>query len=573
MQTTLTDILLSTGKISQKEALAIKKELSETKESEEDFLLKKFPEDIVFDAKSKFFGVPLKKLESNFVVPNNVLSLIPEEVAGNYKFIPLAKDGSLLQIGMVNPQDLRASDAIKFILTSKNLNAQIFLITNSQFEKLFKHYSALGTEVKEALESFEDEEISKRNIKDNLEEEKQQSMDEDAPISKVVSVIFKHAYEGRASDIHIEPMEKDTRVRFRIDGTLHASLTIPKDTHSSIVSKIKILSNLKIDEMRVPQDGRFRTRIGGNPVDFRVSTFPTVEGEKVVLRLLDPNASVKSMEERGFMGYSLKAIERAFKKPFGMILTTGPTGSGKSTTLQSAVGVLNNEKVNIVSLEDPVEYYIDGVNQSQVRPEINYSFASGLRSILRQDPDVIMVGEIRDSETAALSVHAALTGHVVLSTLHTNDAIGVIPRLIDMEVEPFLLPSSLNLIIAQRLVKKLCNECKEEIRPRGRAKEILDENIAQMPKFLQEELKKEELTIYQAKGCPACGNKGTIGRTVIFEVLEMTDELKDIILSGEIEEKIGEEAKRQNMITMRQDGILKALKGIVLLEDVLQSTI
>ncbi len=572
MQTTLTDILLSTGKISPKEASDIKDELLRTGENEEDFLLKKFSEDVVFDAKSKFYGVPLKKIKDDYVVPNNILSLIPEEVASNYKFIPLAKEGSLLQIGMVNPQDIRASDAIKFILTSKNLNAQIFLITNTQFEKLFKHYSALGTEVKEALENLEEEEISKKDIED-IVQEKQESMDEDAPISKVVAVIFKHAYEGRASDIHIEPMEKDTRVRFRIDGVLHASLTLPKDTHSSIVSKIKILSNLKIDEMRVPQDGRFRTRISGNSIDFRVSTFPTVEGEKVVLRLLDPNASVKPLEERGFIGYSFKAIERAFKKPFGMILTTGPTGSGKSTTLQSAVGVLNNEKVNIVSLEDPVEYYIDGINQSQVRPEINYDFASGLRSILRQDPDVIMVGEIRDSDTAALSVHAALTGHVVLSTLHTNDAIGVIPRLIDMEVEPFLLPSALNLIIAQRLVKKLCNECKQETKPEGRAREILDENIAQMPKFLQEELKKEELKIYQAKGCSNCGHKGTVGRTVIFEVLEMTPELKDIILKGRIEEEIGEEAKRQNMITMRQDGVLKALKGIVLLEDVLQSTI
>jgi len=572
MPVTLTDILLSTGDISQEQAAAFKDETSKTGDNEEDILLKKLPEDVVFEAKSKFYGVPLKKLGEDYIVPNNVLALIPEEVSGNYKFIPIAKEGSLLQIGMVNPQDIKASDAIKFILTSKNLNAQIFLITNTQFENLFKHYSALGTEIKEALETLDEEEISKKDIED-IVEKKQESMEEEAPISKVVAVIFKHAYEGRASDIHIEPLEKETRVRFRIDGVLHSSLTLPKDTHSSIVSKIKILSNLKIDEMRVPQDGRFRTRIGGNPVDFRVSTFPTVEGEKVVLRLLDPNASAKPLNERGFIGYSYKAIERALKKPFGMILTTGPTGSGKSTTLQSLVGELNDDKVNIVSLEDPVEYYIDGINQSQVRPEIDYSFASGLRSILRQDPDIIMVGEIRDSETAALSVHAALTGHVVLSTLHTNDAVGVIPRLIDMEVEPFLLPSALNLVIAQRLVKRLCSDCKQAVTPEGRAKEILDENISQMPNFLQEELKKEELKIYQAKGCPKCGNKGTVGRTVIFEVLEMTPELKDIILSGDVEAKIGKEAERQNMITMRQDGILKALKGLVSLEDVLQSTI
>ena len=572
MMKTLLDILLETDKISKEDFEKLRSEFKDSGMSEEGFLLSKLPEDDVFFAKSRYYGVPLADIDENLSIPNNVLSQIPEEIAKNYKFIPFAKKGSTLYIGMVNPQDIKASDAIKFILTSKNLSAQIFLITNTQFEKLFRQYSALGTKVKEALGEVLESDLAKTD-EEPVMQGSEKKMVEEAPINKIISVIFKHAYEGGASDIHIEPMEEDTRVRFRIDGVLHASLRLPKDIHSSIVSKIKILSNLKIDETRIPQDGRFRTKINDNSVDFRVSTFPTTEGEKIVLRLLDLSMGTRTLEELGFFGYSYEVIERTLKKPFGMVLTTGPTGSGKSTTLQAIIGMLNDESVNIVSLEDPVEYYVDGVNQSQIRPEINYEFASGLRSILRQDPNVIMVGEIRDNETAALAVHAALTGHVVLSTIHTNNAIGVIPRLIDMKVEPFLLPSSLNLVIAQRLVKKLCNSCKVEVVPEGRAKEVLDENISQMPKFLQDELKKQELKIYQAPGCPKCANKGTKGRMVIFEVLEMTPELKNVILKRESDDKIEEEAKRQNMITMRQDGIIKALKAMVSLEEVLQSTI
>ncbi|MBI3671761.1 type II/IV secretion system protein [Candidatus Azambacteria bacterium] len=575
MASTLLDILLITRRISESEASKLKEEFLKSGKQEEDFLLGKLSEDAVFDAKSRFYGVPLKNFSEDVSIDQSVLNNIPEEVSRNYKFIPFAMEGSTLHVAMVNPQDIRASDAIKFILTSKNLSAKIFLVTNSQFEKLFKQYSALGTKVKEALEEVDEVEKQRRELQKALagESEELAKLAEEAPVNKIISVIFKHAYEGKASDIHIEPLEKETRVRFRIDGVLHASLKLPKEIHDSIVSKIKILSNLKIDETRVPQDGRFRTRINNSQIDFRVSTFPTVDGEKVVLRLLDLTTGLKSLDELGFIGYSAQVIDRALKKPFGMILTTGPTGSGKSTTLQSMLGVLNEEGVNIVSLEDPVEYYVSGVNQSQVKPEIDYTFASGLRSILRQDPNVIMVGEIRDSETAALAVHAALTGHIVLSTIHTNDAIGVLSRLIDMKVEPFLIPSALNLIIAQRLVKKLCSFCKKPVKPEGRVREILDENISKMPEFLQAELQKQELQIYQAPGCQKCANKGTLGRMVIFEVLEMTPELKSIIINQQVSEMIGGEMKRQNMITMRQDGIVKALKGYIPLEDVLQSTI
>ncbi len=570
MTKTFLDILLKIKKITKDQYDALKKELEASGLPEEEFLLGKFPEELVFEVKSKYYGVPLAKLPDDYSIDEDALAQIPEEVAKMYKIIPIKKNGSVLDIGMVNPQDIKASDAVKFILTSKSLSAHIFLITNTQFKKLFKQYSALTTKVKEALKEVDTKKEERKAIEEALKQEK---LAEEAPINKIVTVIFKHAYEGGASDIHIEPLESGTRVRFRIDGVLHSSLVLPKDIHESLVSKIKILSSLKIDETRVPQDGRFRTKIDEKPVDFRVSTFPTTEGEKVVLRLLDLSMGTKSLEELGFVGSGVEVIKRGLKKPFGMILTTGPTGSGKSTTLQSMVSILNNEQVNIVSLEDPVEYYIDGVNQSQIRPEIQYDFASGLRSILRQDPNVIMVGEIRDSETAALSVHAALTGHIVFSTLHTNDVLGVIPRLVDMEVEPFLLPNALSIMIAQRLVRRLCDECKEPIEPKGRAKEILDKSISEMPKKIQENLDLSGLKIYQAKGCSKCGKKGTKGRVVIFEVLEMTQQLKDIIIKGEDSSKIAEEAKRQGMLTMRQEGVLKAINGVVSLEDVIQSTI
>jgi len=387
-----------------------------------------------------------------------------------------------------------------------------------------------------------------------------------------VAVIFKHAFEGRASDIHIEPIDKNTRVRFRVDGILHTSLLLPKSIHSAIVSRVKILTNMKIDESRVPQDGRFRSRISGTIIDFRVSTFPTINGEKVVMRLLDPYQGVKPLEELGFAGQGSKVILRNAGKPYGMILITGPTGSGKSTTLQSLLSTVNKEGSNLVSLEDPVEYNIDGVNQSQIRPDLNYTYALGLRSILRQDPDIVMVGEIRDKETAQLAVHASLTGHVVLTTLHTNDAIGVIPRLIDMGVEPYLIPSAINLAVAQRLVRKLCPDCKGQIPAEGRAKQLIDETIDTMSEELKKEFKKDGYPIWEAKGCGKCMHKGTKGRMAIYEALEITPEMKRIIIEGVTEEKIIQESIRQGMITMKQDGIMKVLQGLTPLEEVLQST-
>ncbi len=347
-------------------------------------------------------------------------------------------------------------------------------------------------------------------------------------------------------------------------------MVLPIEIAPAIVARVKILSNLQIDETRRPQDGRFTTKLGEKEVDFRVAILPTARGEKAALRILDPTIGLRTLPELGIIGRNLDVVERGIRKPFGMILMTGPTGSGKSTTIYGILQILNTDSVNIVSLEDPVEYHLDGVNQSQIRPELGYTFATGLRQILRQDPNIIVVGEMRDSETAGLAVQSALTGHLVLSTLHTNDAIGVIPRLIDMGVEPFLLPSALNVALAQRLVKRLCPDCKKETEPSEPVKKIILDAVNSMPENSRPKIKSNKFKIYKVSGCPKCGNKGTKGRIAVFEILEMTPNLEEIIISEPTESKILAEAKRQGMVTMFQDGILKVLDGIIGFEELIQ---
>lgn len=517
-------------------------------------------------------GVPFADLTGK-TIPVEALKEIPEEAVIFYGLVPIAKEKNVLDVGMTDPDNLKAREALRFIVQRSGLETRIFLISQTDFKNVLKQYRSFRSEVKKALEELEKElktEKKVRPIQDETSEIARKIVTE-APITKIVAVILKHAAEGAASDIHIEPIEDRVQVRFRVDGILHKSLILPKEIHLAVVSRIKILSNLKIDESRVPQDGRFHAPVGGRKIDFRVSTFPTVGGEKVVLRVLDPSAGLRNFADLGVQGYNLRTLESAIKQPFGMILISGPTGSGKSTTLYAILSGLNQEGVNIVSLEDPVEYYIEGVNQSQIRPDIKYTFASGLRHILRQDPDIIMVGEIRDEETAGLAIHSALTGHILLSTIHTNNAVGVIPRLIDMGISSFLIPASMNLAIAQRLVRRLCPHCKKEIAAPQPIIEEIEKSLASLPPGQEKDFPYEKpFKIYRPVGCKFCGNKGTKGRLALYEMLKMTPQLENIINEGVNEIKMNEEAKRQGMLTMKQDGVNKALQGLISFEEMLR---
>lgn len=566
----VTDILTLKGLLSAEQAAEARRKAREEKRSLDDVLyeLGVSERDVVL-AKSEILNIPVRFLEGR-KVPYEILKNIPEESAKFYQVAPLDEKEEMLEVGMVNPDDVNAQEALKFIASRLAIPFRVFLITPSDLKTVLEEYKGLSGEVTQALSEFEEElEIEMPKIRGKSDREVEKIVEE-APITKMVAVIIRHAVEGRASDIHIEPAEGKVRVRFRVDGVLHTSLLLPADVHNAIVSRIKIMSNLKIDENRIPQDGRFHARVLNKEIDFRVATFPTSFGEKVALRILDPEVGVRTFADLGLDGWNLKTLEEAIRRPYGMIVVSGPTGSGKSTTIYAILNVLNDESRNIVSLEDPVEYYIRGVNQSQVRPEIGYDFASGLRQILRQDPDIIMVGEIRDKETAQLAVHAALTGHLVLTTLHTNNAIGIIPRLIDMGVDPFLIPSTLILGMAQRLSRCLCPDSRKAVEAEGRLREIIDEEIRTAPASTKREMEALRANeIYEGVAGPSCP-RGTRGRIGLFEMFQMTPELERIVLEGPSESKVQAEARRQGMITMRQDGVAKVLRGVVGMRELLE---
>lgn len=520
--------------------------------------------------RARELGVPYLA-EKPKAADKKVLGVISEEVARKNKMVPFEKKGSTVKVAMVNPQDVGALNVLRFVAENNKLEIEIYLVSEELFVELAQQYSSTEKAVKEVMESLH--EIDEKDLSIvHEEDDRLHEVIQDAPVSKLVQVIIDHAIEGKASDAHIEALDKEYRVRFRMDGILHSSLSLPKDVGRAVVSRIKILSNLKIDERRKPQDGRFKIEKDGRIIDFRVSTLPVIDGEKVVIRVLDREEGLLNFETLGITGRNSEILNKEIKNPFGIILITGPTGSGKSTTLYAFLQVLNKEERNIVTLEDPVEYYVEGVNQSQIKPEIGYTFASGLRSILRQDPNIIMVGEIRDSETAELAIHAALTGHLVFSTLHTNDSIGTIPRLIDMGIEPFLLAASMNIVIAQRLVRKICPDCKEEVDiPQG-MKEKISGEIMEIP---QEDLKSNKLDIskgikfYRGKGCENCGHLGLRGRIAIIEVFQVNSETKEVITDKKGDEnELRNQAKQQKMITMRQDGLIKVIKGITTLSEV-----
>lgn len=569
MAKSIVDILVSQNVLDLGKAANVRKEAKEKNVSPEEILYQYgVAEEDVARAKSELTGYQPKYLHGTNV-SFEALHDIPEESARHYKMIPLGRSEGYLEVGMLYPEDIAAQEALKFIASRANLPLRIFVITPSDLENVLREYRSLSGEVTKALGEFEKEyEALGEEVK--IRREEPTKIVEEAPVTKMMAVILRHAVEGRASDIHIEPTRDKLRVRFRVDGVLHTSLILPLDVRPAIVTRIKVMTNLKIDETRVPQDGRFHAEIMGRDIDFRVSTFPTAFGEKVAIRILDPEAGVKTLSDLGLEGRNLTLIEENIKRPYGMILITGPTGAGKSTTLYAILQLLNQERSNIVSLEDPVEYFIPGVNQSQIRPEIGYDFATGLRHIVRQDPDIIMVGEIRDKETAALAVHAALTGHLVLSTLHTNNAIGVIPRLIDMGVDPFLIPPTLILAVGQRLARKLCADSRKKVKLQTKMKELISKEVEAMPEELRDKVRKSmPQEVYQSEASSSCP-KGTRGRMGVFEVLSMTPELEKIILTGPSESRIAEEARRQGMITIKQDGILKVLRGLIGLEELLE---
>jgi type IV pilus assembly protein PilB len=572
----LLEILAGQGKLSKESFVAFATEFaSQDVETLERALLdrKVIRDEDLARAKAEALGLEYVELLGRTVDPDT-LNIIPKSVAETYQVVAYDRDGTRLMVAYVDPLSAPATEAIAFLMAERNMQAVQAVTTVASFREVLKQYGALKKEVSAVLETAEAAEFGagKPGAKEEEEEAKIEEVIKGAPVSRIVSVIMRYAVEAKASDIHVEPKGKDSRVRYRIDGVLRTLLTLPGYLHSAVVSRVKVLANLKLDETRVPQDGRITQVIGGKNIDFRVSTLPVVDHEKVVMRVLDTSTGVPSLEQLGFRKKYRDTLAVEIKKPHGMVLITGPTGSGKSTTLLTSLSMINDEGVNISTLEDPVEYFLGGVNQSQIRPEIGFSFATGLRALLRQDPNVIMVGEIRDQETGELAVHAALTGHLILSTIHTNDALGVIPRLIDLGVEPFLLAATLNLLIAQRLARKICEHCKTETEIPKNLQEMVREALREIPAdFLPNGIKPDgPLTFWKGKGCVRCSDTGYAGRTVIAEMIQVTREIQKLMNSGFPVEQVKEEVKRQGWIVMRQDAILKTLEGVTTIDEVLR---
>jgi len=562
----LIETLVEKKIIGRNDVAAIRREMNEAGGDIEAALKKRgvLPREILL-AKGEALGVPARSLE-NEDIPFEVLRYVPEESAGHYKFAPIGIKDNVLEIGIVDPDNIEARDALNFISSKIGMPFKLFLISEADFEKILSTYRGLSGEVTKALSELESEleiDISRAKekavaAKEGEEGAAETRIVEDAPVTKIVATIIHYASEGHASDIHIEHVGDKVRVRFRVDGILNTSLILPTNVHSAVVARIKILANIRLDEKRKPQDGRFSARIQGRKIDFRVSTFPAYYGEKVVLRILDPEKGVRGLEAMGLSPRNLEMVRKAIRAPYGMILISGPTGSGKSTTLYGMLQEIDRESDNVLSLEDPVEYSIAGMTQSQVRPEIGYTFASGLRSVLRQDPDIIMVGEIRDKETAQLAVQAALTGHLVLSTIHTNNAAGVIPRLIDMGIDPYLIAPTVILMMAQRLVRTLCPGGGKPVPVEGSIKLMLEKQFASVPEKFRKEIKFGDY-VYEPQpesGCP----QGTRGRVGVFEVIEMSPELEKVILSRPSEDEIMKVARLQGMLSMKEDAVLKAFR-------------
>lgn len=568
----LASILEEKGVITKKQAEEINLLHLQSEQSQEEIIRSRelATEVQIYQAKSELHDIPFVDLEKEGFSPVSV-SFVPKSVAERYKLIPFRVDEkeNELSVAMADPLDL---DTIEFLEKKSEKRIRSYYALPSQIDQMIAtHYEQeLTSQVKDALG-----ETTKPGAKEKLPELDQlERVIREAPIAKIVSTILQFAIRSRASDVHLEPIEEETRVRYRIDGILNEKLVLPKKIHDAVISRIKIMSNLKIDERRVPQDGRFSFTANGDEVDLRVSTAPTVYGEKVVMRLLQKEQSIPSLPELGLRGKALQNVKKAIDSPQGMIIVCGPTGSGKTTTLYSALHEINSVKVNTMTIEDPVEYQIEGVNQVQVNTQAGLTFSSALRSFLRQDPDIIMVGEIRDEETTHLGIHAALTGHLVFSTLHTNSAAGAPPRLIDMGAEPFLLVSALTSVIAQRVLRRICEDCKQSFNP---DKEMVDDIKTVLGEIYQlafedqkKKTKNEKLTLWKGKGCETCDGTGYRKRVGIFEVMPISDEVAKLIVEKSAASEMEKLAIKQGMITMKQDGYLKCLEGVTTIEEVLR---
>ena len=498
---------------------------------------------------------------SKFKISKEVIETIPKTIAKKYSIIPISKMGKTLTIAMLDPLNVFATDDLK---STTGYEIDPVIATEKDILNAIDQYYQVSFDMKEILKDIDIKEPDEK--KEEVDLEKLLKETEEAPVVKMVNVILAQAIKEKASDVHIEPEDKALRIRYRIDGVLYERLSPPKKLQAALISRIKIMSNLDIAERRLPQDGRMRIVLNNKEIDFRVSILPIVFGEKVVLRILDKSSLTLNLEKLGFGEKELEIFTESISKPHGMILLTGPTGSGKTTTLYSALSKINAPTKNIITVEDPVEYQLKGINQVHARSDIGLTFASGLRSILRQDPDIIMVGEIRDLETADIAIKSALTGHLVFSTLHTNDAPGAITRLIDMGIEPFLLSSSLIMVAAQRLMRKICENCKEEVNLQEKAKEnfvhILQQPISRI----------SDLTIYKGKGCELCSNTGYKGRVAVVEILKIDDEIKQLIMNKATSGEIKETAVKSGMRTLQESGISLIKNGTTTIEEVLRVT-
>jgi len=528
----------------------------------------------IYEAISKEMGLPFVDLKEK-TVRKDILQIIPEPIANSHQMVAFDKDDKNVKVAVLDPDDLQTFD---FIQKKVNLKLEIHLTTPESIQEILKQYHK-GLEAE-----FEELTKKKTTVKARKQDKGKDDKDlkklaQDLPIIRIVDTLLEYAIFEKASDIHIEPEEKQVTARYRVDGILRKVMSLPKKTMPGIVARIKVLSNLKLDEHRLPQDGRFKIETKDYKLSFRVSIIPVFDGEKVVMRLLDESNVILSLEQLGFQKKTLEIVKQNITKPHGMILVTGPTGSGKTTTLYTVMNMLNKPGVNITTIEDPIEYRMPGINQSQINPKIGFSFASGLRSFLRQDPDIIMVGEIRDNETADIAINAAMTGHLVLSTLHTNDAATALPRLDDMKVEPFLIASTVNIIIAQRLVRKICEKCKESYKIGKEIEKELEKSF-DIPALMTalskhgtiQGNKLSSMEFFHGKGCKQCDNSGYKGRVGIYEVLEITEQIADMILHHASSEEINRKALEQGMISLLQDGFMKVKQGTTTIEEILRVT-